>query len=128
VDHAQFEGVAQNVEDGMKCLFDPTKPHLATSVWISDPEMTECGQYNRAEKSSSPTGTDLHYAAVCGSHTIMNSRVTEHHRACALGALTMSRPHCIVRCDTGMCKWQASLLEGGADPTAPGQARAESDA
>src|SRR5882762_10449225 len=28
VSHAQFDEVSQNVEDGMKQLFDPTKPHL----------------------------------------------------------------------------------------------------
>ena len=27
VDHARFEGVLGNVEDGMKRLFDPSKPH-----------------------------------------------------------------------------------------------------
>ena len=28
VDHARFEDVSRNVEDGMKILFDPSKPHL----------------------------------------------------------------------------------------------------
>jgi hypothetical protein len=39
VDHARFEDVSQNVEDGMKQLFDPSKPlkpHLAVCVWIYD--------------------------------------------------------------------------------------------
>jgi hypothetical protein len=36
VDHAQFEDVSRNVEDGMKQLFDPRKPHLAICVWIHD--------------------------------------------------------------------------------------------
>jgi hypothetical protein len=37
VDHVRIEGVWQNVEDGMKHLFDPNKPHLTTWVWIYDP-------------------------------------------------------------------------------------------
>jgi hypothetical protein len=37
VDHARFEDVSRNVEDGMKQLFDPSKPHLSICVWIYDP-------------------------------------------------------------------------------------------
>ena len=32
--HARFEGVSQNVEEGMKQLFDPSKQHLAVWLWI----------------------------------------------------------------------------------------------
>jgi hypothetical protein len=32
--HAQFGDVSRNVQDGMKQLFDPSKPHLAVWVWI----------------------------------------------------------------------------------------------
>src|SRR5258708_7934548 len=38
LDHARFEDVSQNVGDGMKQLFDPSKPHLAVCVWICDPK------------------------------------------------------------------------------------------
>jgi hypothetical protein len=37
VDHARFEDVSRNVEDGMKQLFDPGKLHLAIYVSICDP-------------------------------------------------------------------------------------------
>jgi hypothetical protein len=46
----------------------------------------------------------LHYAAVCSSHTIMNSLVMEHHRACTLGAYYESAPlHRALRqgCESG---------------------------
>jgi hypothetical protein len=36
-DHALFDGVTQNVEDGLKRLFDPRNPHLAVCVWVYDP-------------------------------------------------------------------------------------------
>ena len=35
--HARFEGVSENVEYGMKELFDSSKPHLANCVRIYDP-------------------------------------------------------------------------------------------
>jgi hypothetical protein len=38
VNHARFEDVSQDVEDGMKQLFDPRKSHLAVWVWIHDPD------------------------------------------------------------------------------------------
>src|SRR5258708_15955233 len=35
--HVLLEDVSHNVEDGMKQLFDPSKPHLTISAWICDP-------------------------------------------------------------------------------------------
>ena len=66
-DHAREEGVSDNVEDGMRCLFNPNKPHLAIWVWIYDPELPQWGQ---AEMPSQLRGSPLHYAAVCGLHAI----------------------------------------------------------
>jgi hypothetical protein len=34
--HARLEGVSQNIQKGMKQLFDPSKSHLAIWVWIFD--------------------------------------------------------------------------------------------
>src|SRR5579863_7568137 len=39
VEHACFEAVSQNVEEGMKQLFDPRKPHFAAWLWIYDPTL-----------------------------------------------------------------------------------------
>jgi hypothetical protein len=36
-EHARFEGVSKDVEEGMRLLFDPRKPHLAVWLWIYDP-------------------------------------------------------------------------------------------
>src|SRR6266849_9075955 len=65
-DHAQFEGVSGNVEDGMKRLFDPSKPHLAIWVWIYDPERFVWDQGSGAERPLQPRGSPLHYAVLCG--------------------------------------------------------------
>ncbi len=48
--HARFEGVSGYIEDGMKLLFDPTKPHLATWVWIYDPVLRPWNQSRQAER------------------------------------------------------------------------------
>src|SRR5882762_338309 len=48
--HARFEGVSQNVEGGMKQLFDPSKPHLMVCIWIHDSErfwLRGQGRYER---------------------------------------------------------------------------------
>ena len=37
LEHARYEGVSQNAEDGMKQLFDRTKPHLSIWLWMYDP-------------------------------------------------------------------------------------------
>jgi hypothetical protein len=46
IDHALFEGVSENAEDGMKELFDPRKPHLGIWLWIHDPRCPPQGEPN----------------------------------------------------------------------------------
>ncbi len=75
-DHARFSGVSGNVEDGMKRLFDPSKPHLAVWVWIS--ELLSSGETRRAERPLQPEGSPLFYAVFCGLDTIVKSLVIQH--------------------------------------------------
>jgi len=60
VTHAQFEGVASRVKDGMESLFDCDKPHFA--AWV--------GIYNIDEQSygklPSKIPTPLYYSSLCG--------------------------------------------------------------
>src|SRR6266852_5059875 len=73
--HARFEGVSQNVEDAMKELFDPGKPHLTVCIWIHDlgrPSM------RRDERPSPTPGSPLHYAAFWGLHSIVDFLIIEH--------------------------------------------------
>jgi ankyrin repeat protein len=76
-EHARFENVAQEVEEGLKVLFDPDKPHLSIWVWICDPR-TPSMDSDRAERPSAPGGTPLHYAAVCGLQNIAKFLAIEH--------------------------------------------------
>ena len=76
-EHARFEGVSQNAEDGMKQLFDRTKPHLCIWLWIYDPTVYPWPQRKRSEGPLPPRGTPLHYAASCGLHYIAKILATE---------------------------------------------------
>ena len=78
-DHARFEGVPQYVDDGMKQLFDPGKPHLAAWVWIHDPDVKGWELKRRTERPLRPLRTPLHYAALWGLHFIIEYLVTEGH-------------------------------------------------
>jgi len=117
VDHVRFKNVSPNVEDGMKHLFDPNKPHLAVWVWIHDPEES-WDKDERDERPSQPRGMPLHYAAHYGLDTMVRYLVIEHsqdvnarglykkstplHQASARGHVTIVR----------------ALLEHDADVTA----------
>ena len=62
-DHAQFGGVSPSIQDGMKRLFDPSRPHFAIWVWIYDIIKMRPSPTN---SPSQPTATPLHCAAFCG--------------------------------------------------------------
>ena len=79
IDHARFEGVSENVEDGMKELFDPSKLHLAICVWIYDPMSGMSGMQTRqAEMPFQNWRFPLHYAAFCGLRAIVEFLVIQH--------------------------------------------------
>jgi ankyrin repeat protein len=120
LDHARFENVSITVDHGMKLLFDPNKSHLATWLWMYDP----VGIWHvkeRGERPSRPPGTSLHYAAICGFHTIAKHLVSEYSQDVnACGLHKMSTP----------LHWASSkghvevvryLLEHGANVTAQSQ-------
>ena len=63
--HARFEAVSQNVEEGMKQLFDRKKHHLAAWLWICNPTHYYYPQDRPVRPPPTPDGTPLHYAAFC---------------------------------------------------------------
>ena len=76
--HARFEGVSEDAVEGMKQLFDGTKPHLSIWLWIHDPTVPYWKRSVRAETPSRLSGTPLHYAAFCGLHDIAKILAIEH--------------------------------------------------
>ena len=75
--HARSEDVSRNVEDGMKQLFDPSKPHLMVCIWILDPERPWLNRKYQNERPSPTPGSPLHYAAFWGLHSIVHFLVIE---------------------------------------------------
>jgi len=77
LDHVRFEDVLPTVDHAMKLLFDPNKSHLASWLWLYNP--TGLWNVNESgERPSRPCGTSLHYAAICGFHTMVKHLVTYH--------------------------------------------------
>ena len=78
VQHTHFGGVSQCAMEGIKRLFDRTKPHLSIWLWIHDPTMPSWMQSERSKGPSSPRGTPLHYSTFCGLHDITKILAVEY--------------------------------------------------
>jgi ankyrin repeat protein len=65
-DHAKYEDVEPRVQDAMQELFDPTKPYLASWVWIHDVDQDRKTIDRLPDHPSVPEGTLLYYAVSCG--------------------------------------------------------------
>ena len=117
VDHALFEDVSENVEDGMKQLFDPSKSHLAICVWIYDPSVPR-RPWRRNETPLQLPRTSLHYAAFWGLHYIVEFLIIEYSQnVCSQNSADNATPlHLASR--NGHVKAARKLIERGADLTA----------
>src|SRR6266478_4866925 len=119
-DHARSEDVSQNVEDGMKQLFDPSKPHLSVCVWICDPNALPWMR-RRVERPAPLDGTSLHYASLWGLRSIVEFLVNEysqdvhsHYFPDNVTPLHLASRH-------GRVEVVCFLIEHGADVTAQNQ-------
>ena len=61
VEHAKFDKVSLRIEDGMRRLFDSTKPYLATWLRLCDID----DHWNQVGMSSATRGSPLYYASLC---------------------------------------------------------------
>ena len=115
VDHARLEDVSRNVEDVMKQLFDPIKPHLAVCIWIHDPDSWTAGC---PERPLPLAKTLLHYAALWGLFSLVEFLVTEHlQNVHSQDSFDNATPlHLAAR--MGHAKVSRFLLERDADVTA----------
>ena len=77
-EHARFEGVSQNVVEGMEQLFNRTKLHLSIWIWIHDPTIHHWRRLPRTERPSPLSRTPLHYAAFCGLYDIAKTLAIAH--------------------------------------------------
>jgi ankyrin repeat protein len=116
--HARFEDISQNVEDGMKQLFDPNKPHLAVCIWIHDPDRPWLKGYDRDEKPSPTPRSPLHYAALWGLHYIVHFLVIEHSQDVRSRSLTDDATPLHLASRFGHRDVTRFLLERGVDHSA----------
>ena len=74
VDHAQFENVASQIQEGMEILFDQDKPYFSAWLRVDDIDtdpVHDSGLYYFAENSEkSNAATPLYYAALCGFQSL----------------------------------------------------------
>ena len=71
--HAQFENVSSRVCDGIYNLFDSSKPHFVTWLWVHDidegwPTFSSSIQFG---------GSPLYYAALCGFSDLAERLITK---------------------------------------------------
>jgi ankyrin repeat protein len=117
-DHALFKDVAQNVEDAAQTLFHPRKPHFATWVWIFDLHDPSRHPDMRSERPSPPSGTPLHYVALCGLHTIVKFLAIElSQNVNAVGFQNNTTPLHLAS-SAGHVEVTRALLEHGSDVAA----------
>ena len=72
VEHAQYEGIASRVNDGMESLFDSDKPHFA--AWVRIYNM-DTGFYGR---HSSVIPNPLYYSVLCGFYDLAEHLTVKH--------------------------------------------------
>jgi len=117
-EHARFEGVPQNVGEGMLQMFDRRKPHLAVWLWICDPTIPIRKQNNRENAPFTPHGTPLHYAGFCGLYDIVKVLVAERPQDVNVqGPIMMGTPLHYTSLGGHIDPAQL-LIEHGADPAA----------
>jgi ankyrin repeat protein len=116
--HAQFEGVSQIVEDGIKQLFDPRNPHLTVCIWIHNPELPRVVRHDRDERPSPIRRSPLHYAASWGLHSIVHFLVIELSQDVRSPSFTNRATPLHLASKNGHKQVVCFLLERGADVSA----------
>jgi ankyrin repeat protein len=77
VDHTRFEDISSDIQDGVDCLFDRKKPHLAAWIWLYDVEDSEM-RFNRPPSPTEPAAVPLYYAALCGIRDLVECLLDAH--------------------------------------------------
>ena len=81
VDHAKFKNVQSQIQDALKDLFNPKRPHLCVCIWLHNVEVKYIygwEYYSRAKRPPSLEATSLYYAAYCGFSELAKWLITAH--------------------------------------------------
>ena len=116
VRHARFEDVSSTILDGLKCLFDPNNRHLAVWVWIYDPASPK-RRLNGSKSPPQATVPGLHYATICGLHSIVESLIAEHPQDVNTQSFDRDETPLAIACRFGHTEAARVLLDRGADTT-----------
>ena len=111
VDHARLEDVSRIVEDGMKQLFDDTKPHLRTCTWLRD-------SLWRRRYDMPFRGVPLHYAVLWGLHSMVEILVIQYPQDVHSQDFTENATPLHLALGKGLAKIARFLLEHDARVTA----------
>ena len=111
IDHARFENVSSEIEDGMGCLFDKDKPYFAAWIWVYDVD----DHYTRsAPHRWPPDVVPLYYAALCGFRDIAEHLIDANPEDInAQGGMHVTPLHAAV--EKGHLNIALLLLDRGAD-------------
>ena len=119
-DHARFEGVSENAEEGIKQLLDARKRHLALWVWIKDP-IRPWRSHSQTERPSIPRETSLHYAAFCGLHLVVKFLAMKHPQDLDSQHFDNNLTPLHLASQMGHVEAARLLIEQGANATAKGK-------
>ena len=77
VDHAQFGNVSSHIEEVIKRLFDPAKPHFAAWVWLYDIDRYWM-EHMPTTHPTQPETLPLYYASLCGFVGLTEHLIAAH--------------------------------------------------
>ena len=110
--HARFEKSSSRIKDGMECLFDASKPHFATWLWIYGEDWR--GRSMTTMSPKKPEAVPLYYAAMLGFHDLAEHIIAEYpEHVNARGGREETPMH--VAADAGHADILSLLHEHGAD-------------
>ena len=83
LDHAKFENVQSQIEDALKDLFNPKKPHLRACIWVHNVEaysqyILNLEDYSAAKQPPPLKSTPLYYAAFGGFSEVAKWLIITH--------------------------------------------------
>jgi ankyrin repeat protein len=79
LDHAKFENVRSQIQDALKHLFNPKRPHLRACIWMHNVEnkLAYLG-HSAAEQPPPLKATPLYYAVFCGFSELAKWLIATH--------------------------------------------------
>ena len=111
VDHAQFEQVWKRVEDGIRRLFDPAKPHLKS--WLQHSPI-QSSQFFAGYNLDKHCGSSLYYASLCGFRDLAAQLISENPQH-VTGPFGRNPTPLVAALDRGHLDIAELLYQAGAD-------------